>query len=301
MTSAQAAGVEPQRSGQLPPVYVWLAAAAELAVAALVGVILLRSGAPAPPVAHSMPGMSGMPAHHQAPQIHWTASSITTIVVTSALLVWWFLSRNRLPAMLSGIALLGVTALEPVRAMALQSHLVAMAALEAVLVAAPLLIIAALGRNRARSGSPRSRAWAVCVVIAVAVNSSLLIALHLPNVHGKATSLDAVPLWLPGLAVLIGLGYWAAVLLTAGRVAPALRRGALIVGQEVAMILGLAALFLPSPYMNHANPLGLSSTMDQRLGGVLMVLTCAAVAFPLVRKLDERAATHPFETENHVH
>ena len=58
--------------------------------------------------------------------------------------------------------------------------------------------------------------------------------------------LGTVPVWLGLLVLAVGIAYWSAILVTAGRVRPALRRGALIVGQEVGAILGLATLMGPA-------------------------------------------------------
>jgi hypothetical protein len=219
---------------------------------------------------------------------------------TVAVLLWWAASRARTPALLAAVGLITLASSEPVRIMSLQSHLVAMAALEVVLVAAPLLVITALRTAHARVTVGGSKLWTACVVTAALLNSVFLVALHIPQIHVRGMGLAAVPLWLTGVAVLVGLGFWAAILLTGGHVQPALRRRALIVSQEVAVILGLAALLVPSPYPHHANPLRLTAELDQRLGGALMVLTCAAVTLPLARRLQERQATQPIRMERHV-
>jgi len=214
------------------------------------------------------------------------------------MLVWWLVARARIPAVLTAAGLVGLGVSGPVRAMAVQSHLVAMTVLDALLVGVPLLIIATLPRRPATTtGSGQSRVWTGWVIGAVALNSVLLIALHLPAFHRRGAHLDMVPLWLTLLVVLIGLSYWAAIILTAGRVRPALRRGALVIGQEVAAILGLAALLGPDPHMHHTNPLGLPPTVDQRLGGILMLATCAAVTLPLAKYIEQQ----PFPMEHDVH
>ena len=158
--------------------------------------------------------------------------------------------------------------------------------------------------SRTRSGHdpvPHSRLWSAWVVIAVALNSALLVALHLPAVHSRGAELDMVPLWLALVVVVVGLSYWAAILVTAGRVPSAVRRGALIIGQEVAAILGLAALIRPSAYMHHTNAFGLAPAVDQRLGGVLMLVTCAAVTLPLAKRLELPQSPRQLRTESDVH
>lgn len=225
-----------------------------------------------------MPGM-----HPQPAQIHWHITTLAVAVLSAAMLAWWLTTRARVPAVIAAAGLIEVCVSDEVRVMAIASHLVAMAALEGLLVAAPLLLVAALPR---RSRPAVSSLWTAGVVVAVMLNSALLIALHLPAVHDRGMDLASVPLWLTGLALVIGLGYWAAILLTAGRVRSAVRRGALVIGQEVAAILGLAALIRPSPAMRHADPLGLSPVTDQRVGGLLMLITCAAVTLPLAKRLE---------------
>jgi len=299
--SVPAADATPRSSGQQLPAGVWIAAAVEVVVALAVGVILLHSGDPPPSEARSMPDMVGMPSSHHAAQIHWTAGNTAIVAFTGAMLVWWAFSRARVPAVLAAVGLVGVAVSDPIRTMSLQSHLVAMTALEALLVAAPLLVIAALRWEQAPVGIRRSGLWTAGVVIAVLLNSVFLIALHLPGIHGRGAHFTAVPLWVTGVAIVVGFAFWAPILVSGGHVAQTVRRGALIVGQEVAVILGLAALFVPSPHMHEPSPLGLSATLDQRLGGALMVLTCAAVTLPLIKRLDNQHANQELRTEPHVH
>ncbi|WP_213016740.1 hypothetical protein [Mycobacterium vicinigordonae] len=206
--------------------------------------------------------------------------------VTVATLIWWLATRSRVPAVLAAAGLAALASSETIRTLALQSHLAAMAALEALLVAAPLLLIHAVRRGQLRSLAAQSKPWTAWVIVAVALNSALLLAIHLPAIHAHGAHLAAVPLWLALLVVLVGMSYWGAILLTTGRVGSAVRRGALVIGQEVAAILGLAALLWPSPHLQHGSPLGLTPDTDQRLGGVLMLVTCAVVTLPLVRKLE---------------
>jgi cytochrome c oxidase assembly factor CtaG len=280
---------------------VWIAAGAEIGVAVGVATLILHTGET---TQTSGRGSSGMGDMHPPPslQLSWPPGILIAAVFTAAMLICWLATRARLPAILAAAGLVGLITSEAVRAMALQSHLVAMAALEALLVAVPLLLIAAVRRrDQPTAGSGHSRSWTAWVIIAVALNSALLIVLHLPAVHGRAAQLGVVPLWLTLPVVVVGLSYWAAILIAAGRVRPALRRGALIIGQEVAAILGLAALLRPFPHMQHATPLGLSPTMDQRLGGILMLVTCAAVTLPLANRLKQEQATQHLRMEHNVH
>lgn len=275
----------------------WIAAAAEIAAAVAVGAIMLRYGA----AARSTPDTAGVHSHHHAAHIHGSAISLIGAALTASALIWWANTRAWIPAVLTAAGLVCVVVSEPVRVLALQSHLVAMAALEVLLVAVPLLLLAALQRRGVTSLPGRAGTWTVSVIVATTIYGLFLLVLHLPGVHSRAGGLTMVPLWLTALAGVIGVSYWAAILLTHEQLTPTARRTALIVGQEIAFIVGLAALFLPSAVMDHANPLGLSSAIDQRLGGLLMVLTCGAVTLPLARHLKNRPAPQRFRTELHVH
>lgn len=272
----------------------WLAAVAELSVAVAVGAVLLRANATPMPVHHHqhMPGM-----HDSSMPVHWTVSFFAIAALTAALLLCWKVFGNRMPAFAAAGGLIALVASEPVRTLALQSHLIAMVIVEVVLVAAPLLIVAGV-RGRAGQQAARSSAWMTGAVAAVFANSAFLIALHLPAIHGRAAALIAVPGWLITAALVIGVSYWSAILLTAGRVPLALRRAVLTIGQEVAAILGLAAVIMPITHTHQVNPLGLSAATDQRLGGVLMLITCAAVTLPLIKLLAKSPVPR---MELHVH
>jgi cytochrome c oxidase assembly factor CtaG len=164
----------------------------------------------------------------------------------------------------------------------------------------PLLLVTALGNRLPTKGSGHSLTWTAAVIIAVALNSALLIAVHLPGVRGHAAHLGIVPMWLPAVVVTIGLGYWAAVVLSAGRLPSSVRRAGLIVGQEVAAILGLAALLRPDSHMHGHTAFGLPASMDQRLGGLLMLAACAAVTLPLANRLTQQQAIRQTRMERHV-
>lgn len=263
----------------------WLAAATELAVAATVAMILL-------PMSHYAGRDTAGTLSHSMPGMHWSAVSTSVVLVTGALLVWWLATRARVPAVTAALGIVFLGASEPVRTAALQSHLIGMAALEALLVGVPLLLVSAwrAPATHRRHANP----WTVSVLGCTGLYGAALIALHLPTVHDRGAQLGVLPSWLPILIALIGTGYWTAILSTAIR--PAVRRGALIIGQEIAAILGLAALIAPSSGMQHPNLLGLSSTVDHRLGGLLMIAACAAVMLPLLKRID-----HPLGSEPNVH
>jgi cytochrome c oxidase assembly factor CtaG len=275
---------------------VWIAAAAEIAVALAIATLMLRTGGTAPATGHAAPGMSDMRSS-SAHESGWDPVLFVAAGLTVAAMFWWLATRARIPAILAAAGLAGIGTSETVRVMALHSHLVGMAALEALLVGVPLLLVATVRQDPHTAGAGHSRICTAWVLIAVALNSALLIGLHLPPVHNRGAHLDIVPLWLTLFVVATGLAYWGAILLTAGRVGPAWRRGALIIGQEVAAVLGLAAVLRPSPHTHHCNALGLSPTMDQRLGGVLMLVACAVVTLPLAK----RSELQRLRTERDVH
>lgn len=264
----------------------WMAAGAEIVVAVAVATLILHAGAMPAANVHSP----------RSPETHWQPGVVIMVGFTVAMLAWWLATRSRILALLGAAGLIGVGSSEAVRVTAAHSHLVAMAALEALLVAVPLLLIASVRREQPTADVRRTWPWSVWVLIAIVLNSALLIGLHLPLVHQHSAQTGIVPLWLPAVVVLTGVGYWAAVLVTGGRVSSALRRSALIIGQEVAAILGLAALIRPSPHLHHTNPLGLSPVIDQRLGGFLMLIACAAVTLPLTKRIQQQQ----LRTEHHV-
>lgn len=275
---------------------VWIAAAAEIAVALAIATLMLRTGDTAATSGHGAPDMADMRSP-SAPESGWDPVLFVAAGLTAASMFWWLATRARITTILAAAGLTGIGMSETVRVMALHSHLVGMAALEALLVGVPLLLVATVRREQPTAGSRHSRIWTAGVLVAVALDSALLIGLHLPAVHDHGAHLDILPLWLTLLVVVTGLAYWGAILLTAGRVGPAWRRGALIIGQEVAAVLGLAAVLRPSAHTHHPNALGLSSAMDQRLGGVLMLVACAAVTLPLAKRLEPQN----LRTERDVH
>ncbi|MDQ2638183.1 MAG: hypothetical protein M3Y83_15045 [Actinomycetota bacterium] len=293
MTAAPAAEAISASDARRPWPRLWLAAGVEIGVAVLVAVVLFGSTK----TTSSGDSHSGMHAH--ATPAHWSPAMWAAAAVTAAVLLWWLLSRNRISAVLTAVGLVTLAGFEPVRVAALQSHLVGMVVLEILLVAIPLLLISTR-QGRPTTVSTRSPVWLALVAGAVVGYSALLIGLHLPGVHNNATALRGVPLWLVTLTLGAGIAYWAAILRTAGRVTTVARVRALIVGQEVAAILGLAAVILPSPIVAHDTVFGLSGVTDQRLGGVVMLLTCAAVTLPLARRLQPSQPGPSPRTERHV-
>lgn len=261
-----------------------LAAGLEIAAAAALAALVMREPEPPPAAGHVHSGMTGM--HSEvASSIHWSFADLALGALAVGALIWWATTRTRTSAGLAAAAAAAFAASAPVRALAATSHLVAMAALEVLAVAAPLLLIAAAHRATPASPDRTIRRYSMAVITATAGYSALLIALHLPGMHDRAGRLGSIPLWLAPVIAAVGIAYWGAILGTAGRVRTSVRRRALVIGQEVGAILGLAAIIRPTATMEHVSPLGISAQLDHRLGGVLMLATCAAVTLPLLKRL----------------
>jgi hypothetical protein len=268
-----------------PHARTWLLAAVELAAAILVARLIgwtAHNPASAPVGDHGMSGMPGMPA---APAAHWGWMEYTAIGVAAAALACWLLLRQPLAAVPAATGAAVLAASPAVRVLATQSHLIAMVELELVLVIVPLLVLVAANPRAERLSARGSRTSTVFTVVAALLYSALLIVIHLPAVHSRGAELDAVPLWVVALALAIGMAYWPAVLRTAGRVPTQIRRAALFGAQEVAAFIGLLSLFGAWGAMAHSSPLGISMVWDQRLGGVFMMATCAAVTIPIARRI----------------
>lgn len=286
------------RADEAPPVdqtrltpKLFLAAGLEIGAAVAVAALVMRGTHRPEPSGHvhSHSGMAGM--YPEAAAAHWSVATIGAGVFAAGALLWWLSTRSRAGAALAAAGLAVLAASPAVRTLSVTSHLVAMAALEVLAVAVPLLLVAAV-RRPAPTDPDRSTLTYTSAVIAAAVcYSGMLIVLHLPVVHDRAGQLALLPLWLVPVVTAVGIAYWASILATAGRVRTSVRRRALIVGQEVGAILGLAAIIRPDTGMAHSNPLGISAQLDQRLGGVLMLVTCAAVTLPLMKKLAPQAQT----------
>jgi hypothetical protein len=269
-----------------PSALTWALAVVELIAAAMVARLIFFSDRTAKSGHHDegMPGMSaaGQPAVLAA---HWGALEYTALVASAAALIWWLLRRRPAPALVAALAVTVLTASPALRVLATQSHLIAMVTLELLLVVVPLLLLSA----RPAVPDTRVAGWGggatVLAVGAAVLYSALLIVVHLPAVHRRGAELGAAPLWLTFAALMIGIGYWFGVLRTAGRVPVRVRRAVLIGAQEVAAFIGLLSLFGAWGAMDHDSPLGLSAAWDQRLGGVFMLATCAAVAIPMVQRI----------------
>jgi hypothetical protein len=255
----------------------WLAAAAEISVAVAVGVLVLAGRADG----------AGPPAAHHPVQMHWSAALFGSAALAIFAMIWWAVTRAWPPAVLAALGLLGAVSSAPVRTLALHSHLVAMAALEILLVAVPLLLFAAARHAKVPPLPGRSSTWTLALVAVAALYGLLFVLVHLPAVHRSSSGMSTVPLWAVALAGVIGVAYWVAILSSAGRVTLAVRRTALLLSQEVAAIIALATLLF-------------STTADQLLGAALMLITCAAVTLPLLRRFDKQAAAQHLRLESHV-
>ncbi|SOX56925.1 hypothetical protein MAAFP003_5637, partial [Mycobacterium ahvazicum] len=94
-----------------------------------------------------------------------------------------------------------------------------------------------------------------------------------------------VPLWLAIGASMIGIAYWFVVLRTAAVLPLKIRRISLLAAQEIAALVGLLSVFGAWGGPGAAGPLKISVAWDQALGGLVMLVTCAAVAIPISQAL----------------
>jgi hypothetical protein len=272
-----------------PSARTWLLAALELIAAlAVARLVVWTDRAPAP--GHHGHGMAGMPgtAGSSAPSVHWSWLEYTSIGVAVGASAWWLLRRQAIAAMVAAAAAAVVAASPAVRELAAQSHLIAMVALELLMVVVPLLVLTVSPRP---GDGPAARGWGGGWTLfasgAALFYSALLIVIHMPAVHQRGTELGSAPLWVALVALVIGVGYWFGVLRTAGRVPTKTRRWLLLGAQEVAAFIGLLSLFGAWSAMAHDSPLRISPAWDQRFGGLFMMATCAAVAIPIARRIKD--------------
>lgn len=253
---------------------VWVLAALELIVAFAVARLILAAGRPA------------MTEHHHLPAIAWGWLDYAWIGLGGVAAGCWLLQRKTAAAVAAAAAI-AVFAVSPaIRVLSSGSHLIAMVGLELVTVVFPLLVLAASPRVQARPGAQTwSRGWTAFGVVAALLYAGLLVVIHLPAVHDRGAGLGAAPLWVAFAALAVGVAYWFGVLGTAGRVPAAIRRRLLLSAQELAAFIGLVSLFGGWGAMAHTTPLGISAAWDQRLGGLVMMATCAAVTIPLLRRI----------------
>lgn len=267
-----------------PSVRTWVVAALEVVAALVLARILVWTDRPAQPhQEHRMAPMPGM-ANAPALQLHWTWPVYAAAVVAAAASIWWVLRRQTVAALVGTIAVTICLASYPVRALAAQSHLVAMIVLEVLLVLVPLWVLTALPHT-ADTGSIgcRRAGWMLLAGGSALAYAVLLIAIHVPGVHHHAAAGNVVPLWLAIFAPMIGIGYWFGVLRTAAVLSLRIRRVSLFAVQEIAALVGLLSLFSAWGSPGHTVPLGISAGWDQALGGLVMMATCAAVAIPIAR------------------
>lgn len=270
-----------RRSG--PSVRTWLLAALEL-IGALALTRLIVWTDRSSPQQHEA-GMESMPAPPR-PELVWTWPVYTLSAAAAAAVTWWLFRRQAVAAIIGAAAIVVVVASAPARVLAAQSHLIAMVELEILIVFVPLLVLTVLPRLSEMS-PPRGWAggWTLLAVGSALLYSALLIGIHIPAVHHRGAEIGSVPLWVILAAPPIGIAYWFAVLRTNGRLPTKTRRGVLFGAQEVAALIGLLSLVGFSGAAVHHSPLLIPLAWDQRLGGLVMMLTCAAVAIPIARSL----------------
>jgi hypothetical protein len=264
----------------------WLLAAVEIVGAlALARVIVWTDRDAVQHQGHPMSPMPGMPGGH-GHDLVWAWPVYVIAAVAAAATIWWLVCRRTVAAGVLAVAITMLTASPPVRTLAAQSHLIAMVALEVLMVVVPLLVVTMLPRLESTQRVGRRRGgWTWLAVGTAVVYATALIAIHLPAVHRGLAATGSAPVWVVAVAVLIGIAYWFGVLRTAAVVPLRTRRAALFGAQEIAAFVGLLSVFGAWSAAAHRSSLGMSADWDQRLGGVFMILMCAAVAVPIARRL----------------
>jgi hypothetical protein len=268
-----------------PSIRIWALAAVEVVGALILARIMLRTDPPANQHGHhDMP----MPARAD-PDAAWTWPVQLSAAVAVVAAIWWFARRNAAAAVVCAIAMTTCAASQPVRVLATQSHLIAMVVLEVLMVLVPLSLLTVLPPVSS-STRTSSRGWSSLAIASALAYAALLIVIHVPAAHHRGAELGAAPLWVTLVAPLIGIGYWYGVLRTAAAVPTRTRRAVLLTAQEVAAFVGLLSLFGAWGATIHRTPIEIPDAWDQRLGGLVMMATCAAVAIPIVRRIDASAA-----------
>lgn len=272
-----------------PPPMIWLAAGLEVLVAAGVAWILTRTTSGVPSGHHHHDAMQGMTSGtHDMTAGHWEWSTSVAAVVAAGAAIWWLRRRSVTAGLVAAAGLFAVAVASSVRTLAVGSHLVLMILLEVAATAIPLMIVLAWGRPlRAEAVSARRwpYAWILGWTIAYV---TLLIAIHLRPVHNSILAGVALPWWAVALAALIGTAYWSAILRSP---APTrLRRTALVIGQEVAAMIGLVTVLGGGGMMAAGvTAMGVPAGWDHRLGGAVMLAGCAAASVPVLRRLSRDA------------
>jgi hypothetical protein len=252
-----------------PPRRVWVLASLELLAAALVTNLVLSHSDITHPAHH----------HHMSAPIPpgtqwgwWESSAGITLAVC---MVWLVARRSRTAAWVGALAAVALLASGAARTVALNSHLVAMVVIETAMTLIPLLLFAA---TRGWHGSVPARL--PLLVLAAMGYAGSIAAIHLPALHDRAMAYSVIPIWTLAAAVLMGLAFWFGVLRSP--IPVRLRRMILIGAQEVVAFIGLLSLFGAWPTRDDMSAQLLPPMWDQRLGGFLMLLSCAtATAFGL--------------------
>jgi hypothetical protein len=129
---------------------------------------------------HDMDGMPGMTmpgmTEPNPPAPHWDWVEATALAATLAALVWWWRSKHPLAAASTAAGLAVLATSRPVRVLVTQSHLVAMTAMEILLVAVPMLALAALPSRPvpAEDAIKWGGAWATLTGVSATIYAGLV-------------------------------------------------------------------------------------------------------------------------------
>jgi hypothetical protein len=231
--------------------------------------------------------MHGMPEADGTAVLHWEWAAPVGGVVSAIAAIWWMRRRSVWSGIATAAGLFVVAVAPNVRTLAVGSHLVMMVLLEVAVTAIPLMIVLAWRRPLRGEIASAGRWHHIWILACTVAYVALLIAVHLPVIRDVVLEGAPLPSWAVVMAVGVGTAYWSAVLRSP--VAAALRRAALVIGQEVAAMIGLVTVLGGGAAMGTAGS-GALAGWDHRLGGAVMLTACAAVSVPMLRKLSRDAS-----------
>nr|WP_133279536.1 hypothetical protein [Mycobacterium eburneum] len=277
-----------------------MAAVVEILVA--VGVVWLlthTAGGESVDHHHHHGDMHGMPpAGGDVTAVRGTWPTLVAGVIAVAAAMWWLRRRSVLAGIVTAAGLFAVVSAAPVRVLAAGSHVVLMVVVETATTAIPLAAVLSW-RHRPTGQVAASRWPYVWVSVGTFAYATLLVALHLPVVHHSILAGTTVPWWAVALAAAVGTAYWVAILRVPAPLA--VRRSALVIGQEVAAMIGLITVLGGGAVVAASAPAtsGMRSDWDHRLGGVVMLAACVAVSVPMLRRLRPATGAESSAPERH--
>jgi Cytochrome c oxidase caa3 assembly factor (Caa3_CtaG) len=167
------------------------------------------------------------------------------------------------------------------------SHLAAMAQLEVVSVAIPIVLVrtaSPLIRTRTKTEAPILSATTLAV--ALLAYPGLILVVHLPKYHTTITRSPNTFALLLTVIALCAIAMWSVALSPVLPYTPSARLAAVVWTLEIVSLIGLALILAPRPIYSHLTGLGaLDPLTDQRLAGALMMAVELGVAVPIIKSL----------------